>query len=128
MTYQYGTAAANAKLNALVAALGASATLSIFSGAEPANCQSPDPSGLLVTLTLPAVPFAPASAGVLTLSGIWSGSASASGTAASFRVYDSTAVCQIQGNTATDLILTNNNIALGKSVTITTFTITSGNL
>ena len=127
MTYQYGTNLKNAKLNAINTDLGSTSTMKIFSGAEPANCAASDPSGLLATLSLPASPFAAASGGAVALTGTWSAAASASGTAASWRIYDSSAVCQIQGNT-TDLTLSpSTSITSGQTVTITTFTITSGN-
>ena len=127
MTYQYGTNLKNAKLNAINTDLGSTSTMKIFSGAEPANCAAADPTGLLATLSLPASPFAAASGGVMALTGTWSAAASASGTAASWRIYDSSAVCQIQGNT-TDLTLSpSTSITSGQTVTITTFTITSGN-
>ena len=127
MTYQYGNNLKNAKLNAINTELGATSTMKIFSGAEPANCAAGDPTGLLATLSLPASPFASASGGAVALTGTWSAAASGTGTAASWRIYDSSAVCQIQGNT-TDLTLSpSTSITSGQTVTITTFTITSGN-
>ena len=127
MTYQYGVLLRNAKLNAITTELGASATLKVFSGAEAANCAAADPSGLLCTITLPASPFGTASAGAIALSGTWSAAASASGTAASWRVYDSTSACQIQGN-ATDLTFSpSTTITSGQTLTITAFNITAGN-
>lgn len=58
--------------------------------------------------------------------------ASGTGTAATFRIYDGSAVCHIQGNvTATggggDLTLDNTSLASGQTVTITTFTVTAAN-
>lgn len=127
MAFQEGVLLRNSKLNAINTNLGTSATLKIFSGAEPANCAAADPTGLLVTITLPSAPFAAASSGAVALTGTWSASASATGTAASFRVYDSSANCAFQGNTTTDMVLNNTNIASGQTVTVTSFGITSGN-
>ena len=127
MAVQEGVNLRNAKLNAINTQLSTTATLKIFSGAEPANCAASDPSGVLVTINLPSSPFASASGGAVALNGTWSASASATGTAASFRIYDSTSTCQFQGNTSTDLILNNNSISSGQTVTITSFTITAGN-
>ena len=127
MTYQYGVLLRNAKLNAINTELGATATLKIWSGAEPANCAAADPTGLLATITLPASPFAAASSGAVALAGSWSVAASGSGTAASFRIYDSSAVCQIQGNVTTDLVLNNTSITATQTVTVTSFGITAGN-
>jgi hypothetical protein len=126
MAYQYGVLTRNAKLNAIATQLGATATLKVFSGAEAANCAAADPSGVLATITLPASPFGSASAGAMAMAGTWSVAASAGGTAASWRIYDSSAVCQIQGNT-TDMTFNNTNIASGQTVTVTAFTITAGN-
>jgi hypothetical protein len=127
MTYQYGTNLKNAKLNAINTDLGSTSTMKIFSGAEPANCAAADPTGVLVTINLPATPFATASGGAIALSGTWAAAASGTGTAASWRIYDSSSVCQIQGN-VTDLTLTpSTSITSGQTVTITTFGITSGN-
>jgi hypothetical protein len=127
MAYQLGVNLRNAELNAINTQLGATATLKIFSGAEPANCAAADPSGLLVTISLPASPFNAASAGAITKAGSWSASASATGTAASFRVYDSSGACQMQGAITADMTLDNTSIASGQTVTVNTFTKTAGN-
>lgn len=127
MAFQKGVLLRNGELNAINTELGATATLKIFSGAEPANCGAADPSGLLATITLPASPFGAASAGAIALAGTWSVAASGTGTAASFRIYDSSAVCQMQGNVTSDLVLNNTSIATGQTVTVTTFGITAGN-
>lgn len=127
MAFQEGVLLRNAKLNAFNTQLGATATLKIFSGAEPANCAAADPAGLLATITLPASPFAAASAGAIALAGSWSVAASGTGTAASYRIYDSSAVCQMQGNVTTDLVLNNTSITTGQTVTVTAYGVTSGN-
>jgi hypothetical protein len=127
MAFQEGVLLRNAKLNAINTQLGVTATLKIFSGAEPANCAAADPTGLLATISLPASPFAAASAGAIALNGSWTVAASGTGTGASFRIYDSSSVCQMQGNTTTDLVLNNTSIATGQTVTVTSFSITGGN-
>lgn len=134
MALQLGTTCRDNRLSAISTLVDASTggTLKIFSGAEPANCAAADPSGLLVTITLPNTAFGSASAGAMAMSGTWSASASATGTAASFRIYDSAAVCHIQGSvTATgsggDLTLDNTSIASSQTVTVTSFTLTDGN-
>lgn len=132
MSFQYSTTLRNNKLNQIDSTVGTSATLKIFSGAEAANCAAADPSGLLATITLPSSPWGSASSGAVSLSGTWSVAASATGTAASFRIYDGSANCHIQGNiTATggggDMTLDNTSINSGQTVTVTTFTITAGN-
>ena len=127
MTYQYSVAVRNAKLDAVETAIGATAVLKIFSGAEPANCAAADPTGLLCTITLPSDWMNSASAGAKTKLGTWSNAASGTGTAASWRLYASDGTtCGIQGN-MTDMVLDNNAIAAAQVVTVNTFTITAGN-
>jgi hypothetical protein len=127
MAYQYSVAVRNAKLDQIEATIGASAVLKVFSGAEPANCAAADPAGLLCTISLPADWMAAAASGSKAKLGTWSAAASGAGTAASWRIYDSTATtCHIQGNT-TDMTFDNTNIASGQTVTVTGFTITAGN-
>jgi hypothetical protein len=75
-----------------------------------------------------------ASAGSKALLGTWQDtSADATGTAAHFRIYDSTGVtCHAQGTiTATggggDMTLDNTSIAVSQTVTVTSFSLTAGN-
>jgi len=127
MTYQYSAAVRNAKLDAVETAIGLTAVLKIFSGAEPANCAAADPAGLLCTITLPSDWMNAASAGAKTKLGTWSNAASGTGTAASWRLYASDGTtCGIQGN-MTDMTLDNTSIAAAQVVTVNTFTITAGN-
>lgn len=116
----------NNKVAQIQATVGASGVLKIFSGAEPANAAAADPTGLLATITLPAA-FLTSSGGVTTLAGTWSATASATGTAASWRIYDGSAVCHLQGNTTTDLVLNNTSITSGQTVSVTSFSVTAGN-
>ena len=126
MTYQYGVALRNNQVAQIQTTVGASGTLKIFSGAEPANCAAADPTGLLATITLPAA-FLTSSGGVTTIAGTWSVAASGSGTAQSFRMYDGSSVCHVQGNMTTDLVLNNTSITSGQTVTVTQFSVTAGN-
>jgi hypothetical protein len=126
MTYQYGVTLRNNQVSQIQTTVGASGTLKIFSGAEPANCAAADPTGLLATITLPAS-FLTSSGGVTTIAGTWSVAASGTGTAAAFRMYDGSATCHVQGNTTTDLVLNNTSITTGQPVTVTAFTVTAGN-
>lgn len=126
MAFQYGTTLRNNQVAQLQATVGGSGTLKIFSGAEPANCAAADPAGLLATIALPAT-FLTSSGGTTTLAGIWSVNATGAGNAASFRIYDGSAVCHIQGNCSTDLVLNNTSIAVGQTVTVTAFSVSAGN-
>jgi hypothetical protein len=131
MAFQYGTTLRNNQIGQIQTTCGASATLLIFSGTEPANPAAADPTGLLATIVLPAS-FLTSAGGVASLAGSWTVAASGTGTAASFRIKDGSAVCHVQGNvTATggggDLQLNNVSIATGQTVTVTAFTVTAGN-
>jgi hypothetical protein len=127
MAFQFSVTVRNAELDAIETAIGVSAVMKIFSGAEPANCAAADPAGLLATITLPADWMNAAAAGAKTKLGTWSVAASGTGTAASWRIYESTATtCHIQGNTA-DLVFDNTNIVATQTVTVTLFTMTAGN-
>lgn len=126
MAFQYGATLRTNQVAQLQATVGASGTLKIFSGAEPGNCAASDPAGLLCTITLPST-FLTSSAGATTIAGTWSASASATGTAACFRIYDGSSVCHIQGNCSADLVLNNTSIASGQTVTVTSFGVTAGN-
>jgi len=127
MTFQYSVAVRNAALDVKETTIGATAVLKLFSGAEPANCAAADPTGLLATITLPSDWMAAASAGVKAKSGVWSNTASGTGTIASWRIYDSGGtVCGIQGNT-TDMTFDNTNVTTGQTITVNTFQWTAGN-
>jgi hypothetical protein len=129
MAYKYGVVLRTNQVAQIQASVGASGTLKIFSGAEPANCAAADPSGLLCTITLPAT-FLTSTNGVTTIAGTWQAVASAGGSgtnAQSFRMYDGASVCHVQGDTITDMVLNNQSIATGQTVTVTQFSVTAGN-
>jgi len=126
LTFQYGSVLRNNQVSQIQTTIGASGTLKIFSGAEPANCAAADPTGLLATIVLPAS-FLTSSGGVTTLAGTWSVAASATGTAQTFRMYDGSSVCHVQGNCTTDLVLNNTSITSGQTVSVTSFAVTAGN-
>jgi hypothetical protein len=126
MAFQYGVTLRTNQVAQIQSSVSTSGVLKIFSGAEPATCATADPSGLLCTITLPST-FLTSSSGVTTIAGTWSASASATGTAACFRIYDGSAVCHVQGNTTSDLVLNNTSIASGQTVTVTSFSVTAGN-
>ena len=126
MAFQYGATLRNNQVSQIQTTVGAAGLLKIFSGAEPANCAAADPAGLLATIALPAS-FLTSSGGVTTLAGVWSVAASATGTAASWRMYDSGLTCHVQGNTTADIVLNNQSITSGQTVSVTSFAVTAGN-
>lgn len=132
MALQYSTNVRNAKLDAIETTIGSSAIMKIRTGSPPATCATADSGTVLATLSLPSDFMAAASGGSKTKSGTWQdASADATGTAAHFRIYDSTGTtCHIQGTvgtSGTDLIVDNTSFAAGQTFTVGTFTLTAGN-
>ena len=112
--------------------ISTSAVLKIRTGSAPANCAASDSGTVLATLSLPSDWMAAASSGSKSKSGTWSDtSADSSGTAGHFRIYASDGTtCHMQGTiTITggggDMELDNTNIAVGQTVTVSTFTLTA---
>lgn len=132
MAFQYGATLRNNQVSQIQTTVGGTGRVVIFSGAEPANCAAADPAGPLATITLPAT-FLTSTGGATTIAGTWSATATGTGTAASFRMYDtpvSAGVCHVQGNcqvSGGDLNLNNLSIATGQTVTVTSFSVTAGN-
>lgn len=133
MAVQLSVAVRNARLDSIESTVGTAPLLQIRTGAQPANCAAADSGTLLCEITLPSDWMNAASSGSKTLAGTWSGTAAAAGTAAHYRLKDSTGTtCHEQGSvTATggggDLTVDNASIASGQTVSITTWTKTDGN-
>lgn len=133
MAVQLSVAVRNARLDAIESTVGASAKLQIRTGAQPASCAAAATGTLLAEITCPADWMAAATNGSKVLSGTWSITAVAGGTAAHYRLVDNSATtCHEQGSiTITggggDMTLDNTNIANGQTVTVTTWTKTDGN-
>lgn len=134
MTLQYSTTVNNGKLDSIETSVGTSPILTIRSGAVPANCAAANSGTVLATINLPSDWMASATSASKSKSGTWQDtSADATGTAAHFRVHESTATtCHIQGTvTATggggDMTVQNTSFAAGQQVTITSFQINSAN-
>lgn len=131
MAFQFSLAARNAALDAIEAAAGTAPTLTIRTGAPPADCAAADSGTVLATIACPADWLAAATAGSKALLGTWQDTAAdATGTAGHFRIKQG-ATCHLQGTvTATggggDMTLDNISVATGQQVTITSFTITAG--
>lgn len=129
MAMQFGATLRTDMAAEVVTAAGGG-TLKIFSGAVPANCAAADPSGPLVSDTLPT-PALTNTAGTLSKAGTWAFTGDAAGTAASFRLYTSGAVCFAQGSvTATggggDMTIDNTSIAVGQAGEVLTVSIVVG--
>jgi len=131
MAIQYSESLRNGQLDQVESVTGVSAKLYIRTGAQPADCAQADSGTLLCTIDLPSDWMNAASGGTKTLLGTWSGTASGDGTAAHFRIKDSTGTtCHIQGSVGQgtgDLQVNNTSVATGQTVNVTGFTITAGN-
>lgn len=133
MTIKYSAAVRNARLAAIETAIGAAPVLKIRSGAAPAAVSDADSGTVLVTIALPSDWMAAPSAGVVGKTGVWSGNASAAGTAGHFRLYANDGTTpHLQGSitltggggdmTVDDVALTVNQL-----FTVNSFNITGGN-
>lgn len=134
MAIQLSTTVRNARLDQIESTIGATAVLKIFTGSAPANCGTADSGTVLATVTLPSDWMNAASGGSKTKLGTWEDtSADATGTAAHFRLYESTGTtCHLQGTvTATsgggDMEVDNTSFASGQQFTVSSFTLTDGN-
>lgn len=99
-------------------------TLTIRSGA-PTGAENAAGGSLLATITLPATPWAAASAGSKAKSGSWTVAASGTGTAGNYRLIGTTTTNIEEGSVGTsgsDMNLDNTSIATAQNVTVNTFT------
>lgn len=131
MALQYSVSLRNNQLNQVESTIGTAPKLRILTGSPPANCASAQTGTMLVELTLPSDWLSAASNGQVSKVGTWSATASASGTAGYFRVYDSSGTtAHMQGTvgtSGTDMIIDNTSINTGQTVTVTSFTLNAGN-
>ena len=132
MAVQLSVTVRNARLDAIETAIGTAPILTIRTGAAPANCAAANSGTVLATITCPSDWLAAAASGAKAISGTWQDtSADNTGTAAHFRIHDSTATtCHIQGTVGQgsgDLSVDNTSFVAGQSFTITAFTLTDGN-
>jgi hypothetical protein len=131
MAEKIGVATQNRQADSLGSTFYGGGNLKIYSGSQPSTADTSPTGTLLVTITLPATPFAAASSGVIAKSGTWSGVAGAGSptNAGWFRIQTSGNTHPLDGAiTATggggELELDNIAITSGQTVTINSFTIT----
>lgn len=124
----------NARLDAIETAIGTAPIMTIRTGAAPANCGTANSGTVVATLTLPSDWLAAASSGSKAKSGTWQDtSADATGTAAHWRIHESTATtCHLQGTVTItggggDLEVDNVSFAAGQSFAVSSFAITAAN-
>lgn len=132
MAIQNSTTLRNNMIGQYETTVGTAPKLQFRTGAPPANCAAAATGTLLAELTLPTDWLTAASSGQVTLNGTWTGTGSAAGTAAHYRLMDSAGTtCHEQGTvTATggggDLTVDNTSIASAQAVSVTSWTRTQG--
>ena len=129
---QFSVAVQNARLASIEPTIGAGPILKIRTGAAPANCAAADTGTVLAIVTLPSDWMDVPSGGSVTKLGTWTdASADNTGTAAHFRIYDSTGTtCHCQGTvgtSGTDMVVDSTSFTATQPFTINSFTITDGN-
>lgn len=125
MAVRLDTDLRNALATAVSTAFPASSTLEIRTGTQPASANTAASGTLLATITLPASPWATASAGAIAKQNTWSATAVASGTAGYARfIGGSNALDVSVGTVGTDLIIDNAAIVSGGTVTVVSASIT----
>lgn len=127
MATQLSIAVRNARADAVESTIGASPTLELRTGAQPADCAQPDSGTLIASMALPADWMGSAVNGVKALAGTWQDlSADNTGTIGHFRIKDSGGTVHVQGSVSEaggggDIILDNTDVNAGQSITITSF-------
>lgn len=127
---QYSVALRNAMLDAKETYLisGGAPVLKIFTGNQPADCATANSGTELVSMALPADPFAAAASGAKSKQGTWSGTGIAAGVAGHYRLYlNNGTTCVEQGDVTDQMTLDTTTISIGLPVTVATFTFTAGN-
>lgn len=132
---KYSAALKTAQQAAISTQAGASAILTLYSGAQPASPDTAVTSQVALSTHTCAATFGSAASGVLTVGAIGNGTGSAgagAGTAATwYRLTTSGGTALIDGSIGTsgaDLNLTGTtNIATGQQVSISSWTLTNGN-
>ena len=133
MTVQNSAAVRNAMLDAWETAIGTTPKVQIRTGAQPANTAAAASGTLLVEMDLPSDWMNAASGGSKTLLGSWTDVGVAAGSAGHYRILNSAgSTCHEHGSvTATggggDMTVDNVSIAIGQTVTVTSFTKNAGN-
>ncbi len=126
MTKQFSTTIRNDWLDRYEVQIGTSPKLRILSGTQPASCATAQSGTLLCEMTLPSDWMAAASSGSKGLSGTWSGTVVADGSAGYYRILDSGGTtCHEQGAVTRAFgIATSASTAANNNVL--TFTATTG--
>lgn len=129
---QYSTDIRDGQNDLIETTVGASPTLTVYSGSSPANCAAADTGTVLAIGTLPSDWMAASASGVKGKAGVWTltgQSGAGAGTAGTHFRIKAGATCKIQGTfgVGQEMVPDNNSIANGQTVTVNSFNITRGN-
>ena len=131
MTVQFSLSMRNSRLDQVEIITGTAPTLTMRTGAPPANCAAARAGTVLATIALPTDWMAAAASGAKGINGgPWTdASADATGTFGHFSI-DQGATCHIQGTAGlagNDMIIDAATVTAGQNFSITSFTLTDGN-
>lgn len=128
---QYDIDVRNAKLNAIVSAIGPAPVLEIRSGPPPKTCASGSSGNVLAAIQLPGDWMGDAISGRIAKRGTWENrSADATGDAGHFRIFSSDGKCRMQGTVGTagtDMIVDSVGFIAGQIFTVNSFAISDNN-
>ncbi len=134
MALQMAVSTRNGMLDAIDTDVGTTANFTAYSGAQPADVTQSNPSGALISINLNNPAFGSASGGSMAKNGTLSGTASGTGTPASWRIYNSTGTkdgttCKLQGSAGVGSgdVSFDGTITSGQTVTINTLTLNAAN-
>lgn len=133
MSVQLSETVRNARLDAIESTVGLTPILKVRTDARPASCAAPDAGTVLATITLPDDWMLAASVGQAAKTGLWQVRATATGTAAHFRLYAANGLtCHVQGSVSRaggggDLVLDHIDLAVDQWVTVNAFTLIDNN-
>lgn len=131
MAIKMSVAVRNAMMNAYETTIGTSPKLRIYTGNPPAAVTAAATGVMVCEIELPSDWLTAAENGVISKNGEWAGTASADGIAGYYRILNNAGtVTHEQGTVATsggDMLINNTNVAVGQSITVTSYTKTAGN-
>jgi hypothetical protein len=111
--------------------LGNTPVVEIRTGIPPTSCSAADTGTLLVSITLPTNWITVPTDGVITIQGVWIGTATSDGNAGHYRIKTTGGICHEQGTVyqgtgSGDMSLDNINISVNQLVQVVTWTRTQG--
>lgn len=127
MVVKLASAVRDAMMNAYEATIGVAPTLSLYSGAPPANVTDAATGTLIASITLPSDWMGASSSGVISKAGTWTTNAVAAGTIGYYRITKASTTYE-QGTVAAssaDMIVDNPAVVLNQTITVNTFTKTA---